>query len=108
MKYLLLALAIIFELLGTSFLKASDGFSKWLPTALTIIAYICSFYFLAQALRFIPLGIAYAIWGGVGIVITALISVLVFKQHLNIPTILGIGLIVCGVIVINLYADNAH
>ncbi|MCC2598305.1 MULTISPECIES: multidrug efflux SMR transporter [unclassified Sphingobacterium] len=106
MKYLYLALAIIFEVVGSSFIKASDGFSKWLPTTIVAIAYMICFYFLAQALRYIPLGVAYAIWGGLGIVLTATISVLVFKQKLDIPAIIGIVLIVSGVFVMNFFSKS--
>ena len=101
MKYLFLSLSIVLEVVGSSFMKASDGFSKLLPTAITIVAYIACFFFLSQALKSIPLGIAYAIWGGLGIVLTAIISVVVFKQSLDIPAIIGIILIVTGVIVMN-------
>ena len=103
MKYLYLALAIVLEVLGSSFMKASDGFSKLLPTTITIIAYIACFFFLSQALKSIPLGIAYAIWGGLGIVLTALISVIIFKQSLDLPAIIGIILIVAGVFVMNFF-----
>ena len=101
MKYLYLALAIVLEVLGSSFMKASDGFSKWLPSSIVIIAYLTCFYFLSLALKTIPLGIAYATWGGLGIVLTAFISVVIFKQKLDIPAIIGIVLIVLGVIVMN-------
>ena len=108
MKYLLLALAIILEVVGSSFMKASDGFSKIVPTTVTIVAYIACFFFLSQALKHIPLGVAYAIWGGLGIVLTATISVVVFKQSLDFPAILGILLIVSGVFVMNFFSKAAH
>lgn len=107
MKYLYLALAIVLEVLGSSFMKASDGFSKLLPTTITIIAYIACFFFLSQALKSIPLGIAYAIWGGLGIVLTALISVIIFKQSLDLPAIIGIILIVAGVFVMNFFSNSS-
>lgn len=109
MKYLFLALAIIFEVIGSSFLNASKGFTKVIPSSITVIAYVVSFIFLSQALKHIPLGITYAIWGGLGIVITALISVFVFKQSLDLPAIIGIILIVTGVIVMNVFSKtSAH
>lgn len=109
MKYLYLTLAIVLEVTGSSFMKASDGFSKLLPTAITIIALISSFFFLSQALKFIPLGIAYAIWGGLGIILTAAVSVAVFKQSLDLPAIIGIVLIVAGVLVMNFFSKSiAH
>ena len=107
MKYLYLELAIVLEVLGSSFMKASDGFSKLLPTTITIIAYIACFFFLSQALKSIPLGIAYAIWGGLGIVLTALISVIIFKQSLDLPAIIGIILIVAGVFVMNFFSKSS-
>ena len=107
MKYLYLALAIVLEVLGSSFMKASDGFSKLLPTTITIIAYIACFFFLSQALKSIPLGIAYAIWGGLGIALTALISVIIFKQSLDLPAIIGIILIVAGVFVMNFFSKSS-
>lgn len=107
MKYLFLSLAILLEVVGSSFMKASEGFSKLWPTIITIVAYIMCFFFLSQALKTIPLGIAYAIWGGLGIVLTAIISVVVFKQPLDIPAIIGIVLIVAGVFVMNFYSKSA-
>lgn len=104
MKYLFLALAIVFEVVGSSFLKASDGFSKLTPTTITIVAYIVCFYFFSQALKTINLGVAYAIWGGLGIVLTAVISVVIFKQSLDIPAIIGIVLIIAGVLVMNFFS----
>lgn len=106
MRYLFLSLAIAFEIVGTSFMNASDGFSKWLPSSVTIIAYLACFYFLSLTLKTIPLGIAYAIWGGLGIVITAIISVVIFKQKLDIPAIIGIVLIVSGVVVMNFFSKT--
>lgn len=107
MKYLYLALSIVLEVLGSSFMKASDGFSKLLPTTITIIAYIACFFFFSQALKSIPLGIAYAIWGGLGIVLTTLISVIIFKQSLDLPAIIGIILIVAGVFVMNFFSKSS-
>jgi small multidrug resistance pump len=107
MKYLFLTLAIIFEVVGSSFIKASDGFTKWFPATIVAVAYLICFYFLSLALKTIPLGIAYAIWGGMGIVLTAIISVLVFKQKLDIPAIIGIVLIVAGVVVMNFFSKTA-
>lgn len=107
MKYLFLTLAIVFEVVGSSFIKASEGFTKWFPTTIVAVAYLICFYFLSLALKTIPLGIAYAIWGGMGIVLTTLISVFVFKQKLDIPAIIGIILIVAGVVVMNFFSKSA-
>ena len=109
MKYLFLSLAIILEVVGSSFMKASNGFTKLLPTTVTIIAYIACFFFFSQALKSINLGIAYAIWGGLGIVLTAIISVVIFRQPLDAPAIIGMALIILGVFVINYFSKaTAH
>lgn len=104
MNYLFLIIAILLEVVGSSFMKLSDGFSKWLPTSITIVAYVASFYFFSQVLKTIPLGLAYAVWAGMGIVLTALISVFIFKQPIDFAGILGIFLIVAGVVVLNYFS----
>jgi small multidrug resistance pump len=106
MKYLFLALAIISEVIGSSFLNASNQFTKLIPSAITVVAYLLCFYFLSIALKSIPLGTAYAIWGGLGIVLTAIISVVVFKNKLDLPAIIGISLIVAGVLVLNVFSKS--
>lgn len=109
MQYLYLSLAIVFEVFGSSFIKATDGFTKLVPTAIVAVAYIVCFYFLSLCLRTMPLGAAYAIWGGVGITLTALVSVFILKQPIDLPAIIGIALIVGGVVVINFYSKTlAH
>ncbi|WP_205314277.1 DMT family transporter [Pedobacter namyangjuensis] len=109
MKYLYLAVAIVFEVIGSSLIKVSDGFTKLWPTVFTFIAFVICFYALSIALRSIPLGIAYASWAGLGIVLTALVSLFVFKQSIDLPAMLGMGLIIAGVIVINFFSkSSAH
>jgi len=108
MKFLYLALAIILEVTGSGFMKASEGFSKWLPTSIFAVAYISSFYFLSLALKAMPLSTAYAIWAGLGIVLTAAVSVVVFKQKLDLPAIIGIVFIVAGVVIMNFFSKTAH
>ena len=103
MKYLFLGLAIIFEVVGSSFMKASEGFTKWLPSIVVVVAYLICFYFLSLALKSIPLGVAYAIWAGLGIVLTAMVSVFIFKQKLDFPAIIGILFIVIGVVIMNFF-----
>lgn len=107
MKYLYLAVAIIFEVIGSSCIKASDGFTKLVPTVLTVLAFVICFYFFSLALKSIPLGIAYASWAGLGIILTSLVSIFIFKQTLDLPGILGMVLIISGVIVINLFSKSA-
>ena len=107
MYYLYLALAIVLEVLGTSLLGKSEGFSKWLPTVGSLLSFGVCFYFLSLALKNIPLGVAYAIWSGVGIVLTAIVSVLVFKSKIDLPFVLGALLIIVGVVVINLFSKTS-
>ena len=106
LRYILLLLAIVFETIATSFLKQSEQFSKLWPTVMTIVCYGTSFYFLSIVLKTMPIGIAYAIWSGVGIVLIGFIGWLVFKQSLDFPAILGIGMIIAGVIIINLFSKS--
>lgn len=108
-SYAALAGAIACEVIGTTFLGKSGQFSKLLPTGLMALCYAASFYFLSLALKHLPLGVAYAIWGGVGIVLTALIGVLVFKQRLDPVAMIGIGLIVIGVVLVQAFSTSvAH
>lgn len=104
--YGLLALDIISEVTGSTFLVKSEGFTRLGPSLLVVIFYIISFYLLSQVIKTIPLGIAYAIWGGVGIVLTAFIGFLIFRQNLDIPAIIGIIMIVGGVIVMNVFSKS--
>ncbi|KAF1015823.1 MAG: Multidrug transporter EmrE [Stenotrophomonas maltophilia] len=107
--YVYLAVAIVLEVIATSLLKASDGMSRLWPTVGALAGYGVCFYLLAMTMKSIPTGIAYAIWSGVGIVLISLIGLLVFKQKLDLPALLGIGLILAGVLVINLFSrSGAH
>lgn len=105
--YALLTLAILFETLATSAMKASDGFTKLLPSLATIAGYAVSFWLLSQVLKTVPVGVAYAIWSGVGIVLIALIGRFAFGQTLDAPAFAGIGLITAGVVVIQLFSKTA-
>lgn len=106
MAYLYLTLAISFELIGTSLLKASAGFSRLLPTLGLLVSFTLSFFCLSLSLKTIPLNIAYAIWSGVGTVATVIISILIWKERVNVASLTGIALIIVGVIVLNLYAPG--
>ncbi|MDN4494472.1 DMT family transporter [Ureibacillus aquaedulcis] len=106
MAYLYLALAIIGELIGTSLLKASEGFSKLYPTIGLVLAFVASFFFLSMAIKSIPLNTAYAIWSGVGLVATTIISVLIWKEKINVASVVGISLILIGVVILNLYGPG--
>jgi small multidrug resistance pump len=109
MKYLLLLIAIIAEIIATSSLKASAGFTKPWPSVLVVVFYSIAFYCLSLTLKSIPLGIAYAIWSGIGIVLVSIVGLILFKQKLDLPAIIGISLIVIGVVVINVFSkSSAH
>lgn len=105
-QFIFLFLAILLEVVGTSGLKASEQFTKLWPSVITVAAYICAFYFLALTLRTLPVGIAYAIWSGVGIVLVSIIGLVFYKQSLDLPAITGVGLIIAGVIIINLFSKS--
>lgn len=107
--YLYLAVAIIAEVIATSALKASDGFSRLLPSVITVIGYGIAFWCLSLTLKVIPTGIVYAIWSGVGIVLISAVGWFWFKQSLDAPALIGLGLIIAGVLVINLFSKSvAH
>ncbi len=103
---IVLAAAIVSEVIATSALKASAGFTRPWPSVLTVVGYAISFYLLSQALKSIPVGVAYAIWSGVGIVLIAAIGWLVFGQRLDGPALLGMALIIAGVAVMNLFSKT--
>jgi small multidrug resistance pump len=105
--YIFLSVAIVSEVIATSCLKASNGFTRPLPSVVTVLGYATSFYFLSLTLASIPTGVAYAIWSGVGIVLISLVGWLAFKQTLDAPAILGMALIAAGVIVINVFSKSA-
>lgn len=105
--YLYLAIAIAAEVVATSALKASDGFSKTGPSIVVAVGYGIAFYFLSLVLKTVPVGVAYAIWSGVGIVLIALIGWLFMKQSLDPGALAGIALIVAGVLVIQLFSKSA-
>lgn len=108
-NYLFLLVAILFETIATSSLKASEQFTKLVPSLITIIGYIAAFYFLSLTLKTIPVGIAYAIWSGIGIVLITLVGIVVFKQVPDLPAIIGLLLIIAGVVVINVFSKtSAH
>ncbi len=107
MGYLYLGIAVAAEVIATSALKASDGFTRPLPTVIVALGYGVAFYFLSLVLKTVPVGVAYAIWSGAGIVLIGLIGWLVLKQPLDLPAMLGMGLIIAGVAVIQLFSRTA-
>ncbi len=104
--YLYLAIAIVAEVIATSALKASDGFTRLGPSVVVALGYGIAFYFLSLVLKTVPVGVAYAVWSGVGIVLITGIGWLLLKQPLDAPALLGIGLIVAGVLVIQLFSHS--
>ena len=109
MNFVFLSIAIISEVVGTSALKASESFTKLWPALFSLMAYGVAFYFLALTLKTIPVGIAYAIWSGLGIVLISLVGLFWFRQTLDVPALIGLALIIAGVLVINLFSQStAH
>jgi small multidrug resistance pump len=102
--YALLGIAIVAEVIATSALRASEGFSRWLPAVVVVLG-----YGVALTLRSIPVGIVYAIWSGAGIVLISLVAVVLYRQVPDLPAIIGLGLIISGVVVLNLFSKmQAH
>jgi len=104
--YSVLVVAIVFEVLGTSAMQAAQHFSRPGPTVLMVVCYAVAFFFLSWSLRYVPVGIAYAIWSGLGIVLISLVGFFVFGQKLDAAAVLGLGLIVAGVAVLNLFSKS--
>jgi small multidrug resistance pump len=107
MQWWILAGAIVAETIATSALKASNGFTKLIPSLVVVIGYACAFYGLSVTLRTIPVGVAYAVWSGVGIVLVALIGWFVYGQRLDMATLIGMAMIIAGVIVMNVFSKAA-
>jgi small multidrug resistance pump len=104
MHWLYLGAAILFETIGTTALKASDGMTRLAPAVVVVVAYALSFWLLALVLRVLPVGVAYAIWSGVGICLIAAIGWVVFGQKLDAPALIGMGMIIAGIVIINLFS----
>ncbi|WP_027163129.1 SMR family transporter [Mesorhizobium sp. WSM1293] len=104
--YSALVLGIVSEVIGSSLLPETRQFTKLGPTAAAIASFVVALFFLSHALKLIPLGVTYAIWCGVGIVLTTIVSVQVYRTPLDLPAVLGIILIICGVAVINVFSKT--
>ncbi|GGB03177.1 SMR family transporter [Allosediminivita pacifica] len=107
MPYVLLAFAVFCETVGTTALQASQQFTRLWPSVVVVLGYGAAFYLLALALNHFPVGIAYAIWSGLGIVFIAAIGLLAFGQRLDLPAVIGMGLILAGILVIHLFSDTS-
>lgn len=109
MQYVYLGIAIVCEVIATTFMKQSEGFTRLWPSVVTVLGYVIAFYCLSLTLRTIPTGIAYAIWSGVGIVLISAMAWALHGQKLDLPAVLGMGLIIAGVLVINVFSRSvAH
>ncbi|NKQ11193.1 DMT family transporter [Pseudomonas sp. SST3] len=104
--YIYLAIAITAEVIATTSMKALDGFSRPLPLLLVVVGYSISFWMLSLVVKTIPVGIAYAVWAGLGIVLVSIAAALIYQQKLDPPAILGMALIVAGVVVIQLFSGS--
>ncbi|RFO95428.1 QacE family quaternary ammonium compound efflux SMR transporter [Rhodoferax lacus] len=106
MNWVYLSVAIVLEVVATSALKASDGFTRLLPSVVVVVGYAAAFYTLSITLRTMPVGVVYAVWSGVGVVLITLVGWLLFNQKLDAPAFLGIALISAGVIVLNFFSQS--
>ncbi|OEF30136.1 SMR family transporter [Vibrio rumoiensis] len=104
--WLYLGIAIISEVVATSAMKSSEGFTKLMPSITVVIGYGIAFYFLSLTLKTVPVGIAYAIWAGLGIVLIGIVSWVVHGQKLDIPALIGMGFIILGVAIINIFSKS--
>jgi small multidrug resistance pump len=104
--YVALIAAIVAETIGTSALQASHQFTRLVPSVVVVVAYALSFYLLAIALKVMPVGVVYAIWSGLGIVLIAIAGFIIFGQKLDLAAVLGLGLIIAGVVVLHLFSNS--
>ena len=106
-QYIYLLIAILFEVVGTSMLQASAQFTKLLPSVGVVIGYAGAFYFMSLTLRFMPVGIVYALWSGIGIVLITIVGYFLYKQNVDLAAIIGISLIIAGIVVIQIFSKTA-
>ncbi|MFS7191565.1 SMR family transporter [Serratia proteamaculans] len=105
--FMYLTMAIVAEVIATTMLKASEGFTRLWPSLVVVIGYAVAFWGLSMVVKTMPLGIVYAIWSGMGIVLVSIAAVFVYQQKLDLPAVFGMGLIIAGVLVINLLSKTA-
>ncbi len=106
MGYLYLTIAIVAEVIATCALKSSEEFSKLAPSVIVVIGYGVAFYFLSLVLKTIPVGMAYAMWSGLGIVLISIVGAVMFDQKLDLPAVIGMLLIITGVVVMNVFSNS--
>ncbi|MGB7803052.1 DMT family transporter [Buttiauxella sp.] len=104
--YIILAVAIMAETLATTMMKASHGFTKLIPSVIVVLGYSISFYGLSQVVKVMNIGIAYAIWAGMGIFLVSVMSFFIYKQRLDAPALLGLACIAIGIIIIQLFSKS--
>ncbi|MFZ1875116.1 SMR family transporter [Serratia sp. D1N4] len=105
--FMYLTMAIIAEVIATTMLKASEGFTRLWPSVVVIVGYAVAFWGLSMVVKTMPLGIVYAIWSGMGIVLVSVAAVFIYQQKLDLPAVLGMSLIIAGVLVINLFSKSS-
>lgn len=103
-NWLFLSIAIVAEVIATTALKSSEGFSRFVPSVIVVVGYLIAFYFLSLTLKTIPVGVAYAVWSGVGLMLIALVSWWLYGQKLDLATVAGMSMILAGIMVINLFS----
>lgn len=106
MSYLYLVIAIMAEVAGTTALKSSEGFTKLLPSIVVLVGYGAAFYFLSLVLKNIPVGVAYAIWSGAGIVLISVVGLVMYGQKLDAPAIIGMAFIIFGIVIMNVFSSS--
>lgn len=108
MAFLYLLIAILAEVIATSAMKASDGFSQLLPSGITILGYAFAIYFLSLTMKSIPIGITYALWSGAGIILVSLVGFFYYKQHLDVAAVIGLAFMIAGIMIINLFSKSTQ
>ncbi len=104
--FLYLGIAIVSEVIATSALRAAEGFTRWIPSVFVVIGYSVSFYCLSVTLKYLPIGVVYAIWSGLGIVLVSIVAYFLYKQVLDWPAMIGMGFIIAGVAIMNLFSKT--
>ena len=108
MAYIYLMIAIVAEVIATSALKASIGFTQWIPSSITVLGYLVAIYFLALTMKTIPVGITYALWSGAGIILISCIGWVFYKQQLDTAALIGLSFMVLGIIIINVFSNSTE
>ena len=108
MAFVYLMIAVLAEVIATSAMKASNSFTQLIPSIITIVGYIVALYFLSLTMKSIPIGITYALWSGAGIVFISLVGFFYYKQHLDVPAIIGLAFMIVGILIINIFSKSVE